>query len=77
MKMLIRKYKVVAEGHTMDAEIACADYAYDARNQFEKFIASGLYYKVYIVDLETGELYDTFDAEYEGGGVKVTVWSKA
>ena len=74
--MLIRKFNVVAEGVRMDAEVACADYAYDARNQFEKFIASGLYYKVYIVDLETGELYDTYDVEREGGGVKVTMWSK-
>ena len=74
--MLIRKYKVVAEGHTMDAEIACADYAYDAMNHYEQFIKSGLYYRVYIVDLETGELYNTYDFEYESGGVKMTVWAK-
>ena len=71
-----KRFSVIATSLTMDAEIKCNDYAYDARNYYESFIKSGCYSKVYIVDNETGELYDTFDRSLECGGVKIEIWSK-
>jgi hypothetical protein len=71
-----KKFKVVANSTTMDAEINCNDYAYDAKHYFAEFIKSGFYSKVYIMDNLTGELYDTYDKEFEANGVKITMWSK-
>ena len=71
-----KRFSVIATSLTMDAEIKCNDYAYDARHYYESFIKSGCYSKVYIVDNETGELYDTFDRSLECGGVKIEMWSK-
>ena len=71
----MKRFKVVAKGLAMDAEIDCNDYAYDAKSYYDRFVNSGQYYKAYIVDNFTGELYDTYDIELEAGGVKMTIWS--
>ena len=71
-----KRFKVVAQGLTMSAEIICNNYAYDARHYFDAFVKSGFYSKVYIMDNHTGELYDTFDKSMECGGVKIEIWSK-
>ena len=71
----MKKFKVVAKSLTMDAEINCRDYPYDARHYFESFIKSGAYSQVYIMDNETGELYDTYDKSLEAGGIKEIFWT--
>jgi hypothetical protein len=71
----MKNYKVVAKSMTMDAEINCNDYPYDARHYFESFIKSGAYSKVYIMDNRTGELYDTYDKSLEANGIKEVFWS--
>jgi hypothetical protein len=72
----MKKFKVVAKGLVMDAEVNCNDYAYDARHYYDEFIKSGFYSQVYIMDNETGEVYDTYDRSIECGGMKIVVWSK-
>lgn len=72
----MKKFKVVAKGLVMDAEVNCNDYAYDARHYYGEFIKSGSYSQVYIMDNETGEVYDSYDRSIECGGMKIVVWSK-
>lgn len=72
----MKKFKVVAKGLVMDAEVNCNDYAYDAQHYYTEFIKSGSYSQVYIMDNETGEVYDTYDRHIECGGMKVEIWSK-
>ena len=72
----MKKFKVVAKGLVMDAEVNCNDYAYDARHYYDEFIKSGSYSQVYIMDNETGEVYDSYDRSIECGGMKIVVWSK-
>ena len=71
----MKRFKVVAESTVMDAEVnvICEG---EAHEMFEKFRDSGSYHRVYIMDNETGELYDTFDKSIECGGVKIEIWSK-
>ena len=71
-----KRFKVVAKGLVMDAEINCNDYAYDAMHYYKEFIKSGWYSRVFSVDNETGELYNTYDKELVAGGVEIRVWSK-
>ena len=71
-----KRFKVVAQSQAMDAEINCNDYAYDAMHYYEEFIKSGWYSRIFIVDTETGELYDTYEKEMVAGGIEVRIWSK-
>ena len=59
----------------MDAEFNCRDLN-EATAMFFTLKANNNYHKAYIMDNETGELYRTYDVEFEGGGVKVTEWTQ-
>ena len=69
----MKKFKVVAEGTIMDAEVNVR-YENEAHEMFEKFRDSGSYHKVYIMDNETGELYRTYDISMQAGGVMIQEW---
>ena len=71
-----KRFTVIAKSVEMDAEINCNDYAYDAKHYFDEFVKSGFYSQVYILDNETGELYDTFDKKIENDVIKIEIWSK-
>ena len=69
----MKRFKVVAEGTVIDAEINLK-YEDEAHEMFEKFRDSGTYHRVYIMDNETGELYRTYDISMQGGGVMIQEW---
>lgn len=71
----MKKFKVVAISKVMDAELNCKDLE-EATSIFFTFKSKNTYHKVYIMDNETGELYRTYDVEFEGGGVKITEWTQ-
>lgn len=71
----MKKFKVVAESTTMDVEMACHDKD-TANEMFLKFKDSGSYYRVYIADNETGEVYRTYDCYFKAQGVQVDEWFK-
>ena len=68
-----KKFKVVAESKIVDMEtnVRTMDEAHEI---FEKLRDSGSFYKVYIADSETGELFRTYDVSRRAGGVMVQEW---
>ena len=52
----MKRFKVVANSTTIDAEINVR-YEDDANEMFEEFRDSGAYHRVCIMDNETGEVY--------------------
>ncbi len=70
-----KRFKVVAKSTIMDAEMNVRTMS-EARDIFEKFRNSGSYNEVYVMDNETGELFNTYNIDFEAGGVKVNEWFK-
>lgn len=68
-----KRFKVVANSTIMDAEVNVR-HEDEANEMYERFRDSGMYYRVYIMDNETGELYRTFDISMQGGGVMIQEW---
>ena len=68
-----KRFKVVAESRIVDmaTNVRTMDEAHEA---FEKLRDSGSFYKVYIADGETGQLYRTYDISRQAGGVMVREW---
>lgn len=69
----MKKFKIIANSTIMDAEVNVR-YEDEAHEMFEKFRDSGAYYRVCIIDNETGELYRTYDVSKQGGGVMIQEW---
>jgi hypothetical protein len=69
----MKRFKVVAESTIMDAEVNVR-YIDEAHEIFEKLRDSGSYHKVYIADIETGEVYRTYDISQQAGGVMIQEW---
>lgn len=69
----MKKFKVMAESTVMDAEVNVRTIG-EAHEVFEQIRDSGCYYRVYIIDNETGELYRTYDISVQGGGVIIQEW---
>ena len=70
-----KRFKVVAKGTIMDAEMNVRTMN-EARDIFEKLRNSGSYCEAYVMDNETGELFNTYNIGFEAGGVKVNEWFK-
>ena len=68
-----KRFKVVANSTIMDAEVN-ERYENEAHEMFEKFLDSGSYHRIYIVDNETCEVYRTYDISVQGGGVMIQEW---
>ena len=72
----MKKFKVVAESPTVDVETNVNTY-FEALGMFERCKnPSNVFTKVYIMDNETGEIYNTYDIVIEDGGVKTIEWAK-
>lgn len=69
----MKRFKVMAKGTVMDVEINLRT-MFEAYEIFDEICDSGSYYKVYIMDNETGELYRTYDISVQGGGVMIQEW---
>ena len=69
----MKKFKVVAQGAIMDAEMNVKTMD-EAHEIFEQLRDSGSYHKIHITDLETGEVYHTYDISEQCGGVMVQEW---
>ena len=72
----MKKFKVVAESVDMDVEIKVEtmNEAHGIFKKFKKLCDTCYYYRVYIVDNETGELYRTYDISHQAGGVMIQEW---
>ena len=70
-----KKFKVVAISAVMDAEYNCR-YKDQAQAKFNEFVESGAYSWVYITDASTGELYRTYNRNFEAEGISVSEWQK-
>ena len=46
----------------------------EAHEVFEEMRDSGSFYKCYIMDNETGEVYRTYDISQQAGGVMIQEW---
>ena len=70
----MKKLKVCGFSLLMDAEMNTNDVE-QASDLFETMMNSDVYFRGYIMDNETGELYCHFDKEVEGNGIKTTYWT--
>lgn len=70
----MKKLKVCGFSVLMDAEMNTND-AEQASDLFETMMNSDVYYRGYIMDNETGEVYCHFDKEVDGNGIKTTYWT--
>ena len=71
---MIKKYKVCGFSALMDAEMNTND-AEQASDLFETMMNSDCYYRGYVVDNDTGEVYCHFEKEIDGNGIKTTYWT--
>ena len=69
----MKRFKVMANSTIMDTEVNVR-YEDEAHEIFEKFRNSGTYYRVCLMDNETGELYRTYDISPQAGGVMIQEW---
>lgn len=69
-----KQYRVMGFSDLMDVEMNCKS-AEHASEILDTMIDSGLYYKGYIMDNFTGEVYCTFDFEDSETGIKFTCWT--
>lgn len=69
----MKKFKVVANSIIMDAEMNVRTMS-EADEVFKAIRDSGLYHKVYITDIHTGEVYRTYDISQQDGGVMIQEW---
>ena len=70
----MKKLKVCGFSALMDAEMNTNDAEY-ASDLFETMMNSEVYFRGYIMDNETGEVYCHFDKEVDGNGIKTTYWT--
>ena len=70
----MKKLKVCGFSTLMDAEMNTND-AEQASDLFETMMNSDVYYRGYIMDNNTGEVYCHFDKEVDGNGIKTTYWT--
>ena len=70
----MKKLKVCGFSVLMDAEMNTND-AEQASDLFETMMNSDCYYRGYVMDNNTGELYCHFDKEVDGNGIKTTYWT--
>ena len=70
----MKKLKVCGFSALMDAEMNTND-TEQASDLFETMMNSDVYYRGYIVDNTTGEVYCHFDKEVDGNGIKTTYWT--
>lgn len=70
----MKQYKVCGFSALMDAEMNTND-AEQASDLFETMMNSDCYYRGYVMDNETGEVYCHFDKEVDGNGIKTTYWT--
>ena len=71
---MMKKYKVCGFSALMDAEVNTND-AEQASDVFEAMMNSDCYYRGYVMDNNTGEVYCHFDKEVDGNGIKTTYWT--
>ena len=71
---MMKKYMVCGFSALMDAEMNFNDAEY-ASDLFETMMNSDCYYRGYVVDNNTGEVYCHFDKEVDGNGIKTTYWT--
>ena len=71
---MMKKYKVCGFSELMDAEMNTND-TEQASDLFETMMNSDCYYRGYVVDNDTGEVYCHFDKEVDGNGIKTTYWT--
>ena len=70
----MKQYKVCGFSALMDAEMNTND-TEQASDLFETMMNSDCYYRGYVMDNETGEVYCHFDKEVDGNGIKTTYWT--
>lgn len=70
----MKKLRVCGFSALMDAEMNTND-AEQASDLFETMMNSDCYYRGYVMDNETGEVYCHFDKEVDGNGIKTTYWT--
>ena len=71
---MMKMYKVCGFSALMDAEMNTND-TEQASDLFETMMNSEVYFRGYIMDNETGEVYCHFDKEVDGNGIKTTYWT--
>lgn len=70
----MKKLKVCGFSALMDAEMNTND-TEQASDLFETMMNSDCYYRGYVMDNDTGEVYCHFDKEVDGNGIKTTYWT--
>ena len=70
----MKKLKVCGFSPLMDAEMNTNDVE-QASDLFETMMNSDCYYRGYVMDNNTGEVYCHFDKEVDGNGIKTTYWT--
>jgi hypothetical protein len=70
----MKQYKVCGFSALMDAEMNTND-TEQASDLFETMMNSDCYYRGYVMDNNTGEVYCHFDKEVDGNGIKTTYWT--
>ena len=70
----MKKYKVCGFSPLMDAEMNTND-TEQASDLFETMMNSDCYYRGYVMDNNTGEVYCHFEKEVDGNGIKTTYWT--
>ena len=71
---MMKKYKVCGFSALMDAEVNTND-AEQASNVFEAMMFHDSYYRGYVMDNNTGEIYCYFNKEVDGNGIKMEYWT--
>ena len=71
---MMKKYKVCGFSALMDAEMN-TNSTEQASLLFETMMNSDSYYRGYVFDNYTGEVYCYFDKEVDGNGIKTTYWT--
>ena len=71
---MMKKYKVCGFSALMDAEMNINDAEW-ASDLFETMMNSGCYYRGYVMDNNTGEVYCYFNKEVDGNGIKTEYWT--
>ena len=71
---MMKMYKVCGFSALMDAEMNTND-AEQASDLFETMMNSDCYYRGYVMDNNTGEVYCHFDKEIDGNDIKTTYWT--
>ena len=71
---MMKMYKVCGFSKLMDVEMNTND-TEQASDLFETMMNSDCYYRGYVMDNNTGEVYCHFDKEVDGNGIKTTYWT--